>query len=154
MMEDKEKVMETLAKNEEKISQLYEEYSFKYNEQYNLWFMLSSEETAHASWIRSLKASYAKGSLYVDEKRFKVKTVELFSSYLDEKIKEAKETDLSLEKALGIALDIENSLIEKRWFEAIEADIAADKMTLDRLKDALQIHRKRIVDAIEAFQRR
>lgn len=152
MPDKKEGILEALAANEEKISSLYAVYADAYPDYYNFWFMLSSDEVSHASWLRSLDASWKKGTLAVDEKRFALAAVKTFGEYLDEKIKEARGTKYLMDKALNIAFDIENALIEKGWFTMFEAALSEDKVTLDRLIKTLGVHKSRVVDMTREFR--
>ena len=46
--------IEILAKNEEKLSELYQIYASKFPDYYDLWFGLAKEKEGHASWLRKL----------------------------------------------------------------------------------------------------
>lgn len=74
-------IIEALAKNEEKLSKLYQEYAATYKDYQVFWSTLSEEELTHALWLRSLEESYRKGALPVNEK-FHIETVKLFDDYL------------------------------------------------------------------------
>ena len=126
-------ILEALALNEDKISKLYELYAGIYEKYYGFWYMLSSDELSHAAWLRSLDRSYRNGTLVVNEKRFNITAVKLFGDYLDQKAVEVQNNELPMEKALVIALDIENSLIEKSWFTMLESALTEDKLMLQRL---------------------
>ena len=47
-------ILESLAKNEESIAELYGIYAGKFPQYKEFWLGLVKEETAHAGWIRQL----------------------------------------------------------------------------------------------------
>ncbi len=151
--EEKTAILESLAKNEEKLSELYALYAEKFKGMRTFWFVLSGEEINHSQWIRHLGNPALSGDIYLDQKTFNPQSISLFAGYLSDKIAEAKARDLPLLTALGIALDIENALIEKRWFESIQTDSAAAKIDIDRLKDALIKHKAKVIEALEEARR-
>lgn len=148
MRTEKQDIIELLAKNEEKVSELYLLYAEKFKDMYNFWFLLSNEETNHANWLRELKGELLSGALLLDEKKFNPQAITLFGDYLEQRSKGAKEKDLTIKAALSIALDIENALIEKKWFEVMQSDSTAVKNTLIRLKDALSEHKNKISETL------
>jgi len=148
MQEKMREIMELMAKNEEKVSELYMSYADKFVDNYNFWLMLSEEETSHAAWIRNLNNPVLSETLVFDEKRFAPEGILLFSEYLVQKLKEVRETDYTFQKALNTALDIENALIEKKWFDTINSDSAEARINLDRLRDALIKHKNKITQTL------
>ena len=140
-----------LAKNEQTISQLYQAYAEKFPDYQKFWANLSSEEIEHSNWISDLNSKVNQGLISFSEERFKIEAIETFLKYLQQRLADIKEEKISLINALSIALDIENSLIERKFFEVFESDSEGLKYTLLSLAAATEFHRtkiKKILDEI------
>jgi hypothetical protein len=141
---EKHSILELLARNEVRVSELYHLYSEKHKKMHDFWHLLSDEEIHHATWLRDLAPYAMSGLLFIDVEQISQESIALFADYLNKKIKEAKEGDVALTEALGIALNIENSLIEKKWLDCIQTKSSQAMITLNRLKDDLLQHRNRV----------
>jgi hypothetical protein len=80
------------------------------------------DETSHAGWLRGLLAKMKEGSLSISRDRFKLQPVRGFSGYLERELATANEPGMSPINALSVALYIEESIIEQRYFEVLAAD--------------------------------
>lgn len=148
-------IIDLLRKNEEKISKLYKIYAEKFKDWNNFWSALASEEIEHADWLKILYSKVKDNSLYFNEGRFNRQAIITFSDYLEKQLKNARneDKDISVKYALGIALDIENALIERKYFEVFESDAAEMKRTLLNLKSAEEKHIAKISDALNKIDR-
>jgi len=138
------KTIKLLAEHEKVISQLYKEYARKFPEQKDFWSKIAKEEIEHASWIFKLCSQVKKGSLYFKEGRFKAETIKTSIDYLKDRITEAQNKKMSAKNALSVARDLENGLIEKKFFEVFEPDCREMKQVLLDLAAATREHRNRI----------
>jgi len=137
-------VIEAMAKNEEAISRLYQAYADRFPGQKAFWSSLAADETSHAGWIRGLQAKMRDGSLAVNRDRFKVQPVRGFSAYLERELTSAREPGMSPINALSVALYIEESIIEQRFFEAFQADAPELKRVLADLASATKGHLEKV----------
>ena len=150
-MGDVPRVIELLSKNEETISQLYTAYAEKFPDYRDLWSDLAGQEKEHSRWIDDLCSKIKNGGIYCNAARFNSEAVKSSIKYINEQLNIAKTTDISLRNALGIALDLENSLIEKKYFEVFEGDSAELKQTLLNLAEATNRHRIKIKQALASL---
>ncbi|MEA1940107.1 MAG: hypothetical protein U9N03_05535 [Candidatus Caldatribacteriota bacterium] len=141
------KIIELLAEHERVISQLYKEYARKFPEQNDFWSKIADEEIEHASWIFKLRSQVEKGSLYFKEGRFKTEAIKTSLEYLKSQITEVQNKKISAKNALSVARDLENGLIEKKFFEIFESDCREIKQVLRDLAAATREHRNRIEKA-------
>ena len=141
---DRHRTIELLAKHEEAIGRLYEEYAARFPEQHAFWLKLSEEEYEHAEWIRTLDPEIKDYSLSLSEDRFKAGTLERSLAWVTFQTGRAQKGDLSVDEALTVALDVENSLIENKCFEVFEHDPPKFKKVLRELASATENHRKRV----------
>ncbi len=146
-------VIECLAVNEEKLSKLYSAYAAKSEQYFDFWSKLSNDELGHAIWLRSLKELAQNGSLKFNEKQFNPEAIRLFNDYLDQRIQEALVEEFSMERTLAIAWDIESSLIDRNWFAMLKPDSEQGQLTVQRLVDALTLHRKRVAQMLKQYRK-
>ena len=137
-------VIEAMAKNEEAVSQLYQAYADKFPAQKAFWSGLAADETTHAGWIRGLQAKMREGSLAVNRDRFKIQPVRGFSAYLERELTTAREPGMSPINALSVALYIEESIIDQRYFEVFAADAPELKRVLAELAVATKSHLEKV----------
>ena len=137
-------VIKLLAEHEKVIGQLYKEYARKFPEQKNFWSKIAREEIEHASWIFKLRSKIEEGSLYFKEGRFKMEAIKTSLGYLKSQITEAQNNKISAKNALSVARDIENGLIEKKFFEVFEPDCREIKQVFLDLATATRDHSNRI----------
>jgi len=137
-------IIELLAEHEKEISRLYKEYARKFPEKKDFWSKIAGEEIGHASWIFKLRSQAEEGSLYFKEGRFKMEAIKTSLEYLKSQIAKAQNNKISAKNALSVARDIENGLIEKKFFEVFEPDCREIKQVLLDLAAATREHSNRI----------
>ncbi len=133
MEQDSKKIIELLAKNEAKLAELYLEYSKNYPQ--DIWQELVRDERVHFQWINTLKD--IPGVVFSSE-RFSVEAIESMIEHIDKLKQEA--LNKSLIEAFSIALDLENSLLEKKYFSTFKSDEEELKEVFDNLNRATQEH--------------
>jgi rubrerythrin len=139
-------VIEAMAKNEEAVSRLYQAYADKFPAQKAFWASLAADEISHAGWIRGLQAKMREGSLTVNRDRFKIQPVRGLSAYLERELTSAREPGMSPINALSVALYIEESMIEQRYFEVFAPDAPELKRVLSDLATATRSHLDKVRD--------
>jgi rubrerythrin len=141
--------IELLAQNEEAIGRLYSAYAVKFPDFKNLWLGLADEENTHASWIRGLRKKAAEGALVLKTDRFKSAAILTFLKHTESEIA-AVSGGLQIINALSVAYYIEQSLIERKYFEAFETDSAILKRLLSDLEAATMRHSQLLKAALDA----
>lgn len=138
------KIVEMLAKNEEAVSRLYSAYADRFPEYKDFWSELAVDEIDHASELRKLCEIASSGSLYINEGRFNTTAISTFSSYLEKESEPDRVKASSLINALSVAMHIEESLIERKFFDVFEADSAELKHTLSNLASETARHLEKV----------
>lgn len=136
--------MEMLARHEEAIADLYDTYARKFPEFKSFWQDLSAEETQHASWIRQLIWRIEDGSGHINKAKFQAEAIDSSLDYIAELSNQAEKTDFAVKNAFTLALNIEEAMLEKKYFEAFEGDSPQIKQLLLRLAEATQNHAETI----------
>jgi len=122
LREEDSDIIEILAKNEQAVARLYRAYADRFSEYKDFWFGLAIEEEDHASELHKLREVSDKGSLYLSQDRFNIAAINTFSRYLEEESAPDRVEELSLINALSIAVYIEESIIEHKFFDVFETD--------------------------------
>ena len=135
-------ILQMLAANEEAVGKLYETYANKIPEHEEFWFGLAMEEADHANWLLDLITKVNKGSASVYESLFKTEDIQDFHNYLTEQLDRAKQERISFVEALAIALNIEKSLIERKYFQIFEGGSEEYWHVLEYLASATENHIK------------
>jgi rubrerythrin len=146
-------IMRLLASNEETVSKLYRLFAKKFKAERQFWNILSKEELIHASWIKKLFPEVKKGELSFNQDRFKSEIIKNSIDYVTKEIKRFKKEDLSLKDALSVAMDIEITLTESKFFQIYEADSPKLKQLLQALQDAFLGHRAKLEEMLQKTSR-
>ena len=133
-------VLTMMAENEELVSDLYRRYSEKFTMHKDFWFGLAVEEINHSTWILDLNKKVLEGNVRFNESRFNTYAIKNFKDYMNEMIGIANTHEVTLESALGTALNIESALIERKFFEVFEADSEELKEVLNLLAVSTKRH--------------
>jgi len=140
-------ILTMMVENEELVSELYRRYSEKFAVHEDFWFGLAVEEINHSIWIRDLNKKVLDGDVRFDESRFNMYALKNFRDYMNEMIGIANTQEVTLESALGTALNIESALIERKFFEVFESD----SKELKEVLNLLAISTKRHADLVREF---
>ena len=145
--------MELLAQNEESLSRLYQVYASRFPEHKELWAGLAGEEQNHAGWIHRFDEKVRAGQ-GINKNRFKAAAVRTFMNHTEEEIVKAKKPDYQSINALSVAYYIEESLIERKYFEVFEGDSTELKKLLQDLAEATKTHAMKIKTAWDEEKKR
>ncbi len=149
LKENQIETIEALANHEEAISELYRKYSDKFPDYEQFWLGLAEEEVLHAKWIRELMDEIEEGTAFFNEGRFNIVAVQTSLKYIKKQIVDSENQEISLPFALFLALDIENALLERKYFEIFEGDSVKLKHVLQDHAEAEDLHRDRIKKALK-----
>ena len=138
---NKRAILSLLAKNEEIVRDIYKEFSKKFPKKNEFWLGLSHDEQKHADSIKELGLKIGKG-LEVDVDVFDEDLVTGFNEELISYRNRAVNEKISLKKALSIALDIESSILERKFFKVFQSNEKVIKDTLEYLKNITKKHYK------------
>ncbi len=145
-------VIEMLAQHEESIGQLYSIYARRFPEHYDFWATMAQEEMNHAGMLRGLVSNIEEDSADFNPNRFRSKTVEASIEYIHDETVRAREQDMELINALSITLQIEQAMIEKKYFEVVEGISTNVKHLLLTLTAETEEHIRRVRELVAAHK--
>jgi rubrerythrin len=138
-----------MAAHESAVCDLYRALVARFPEQAALFQGLVEEEVEHARKIGGFADQVRAGALQVDPERFPPAAVLDSLDRLQARAAEFEEGDLSLAGALAVAMDLENELLERSYFEVVEADGPELAELLRTLDAETRTHREKLGAAWE-----
>jgi rubrerythrin len=124
------------------IRDLYKMYAGKLPRSREFWIALASEENEHANMLVALKGQIEKGYVTCTDSRFSKWGIEKMLKYVMHSTTFVGELDL--DKALSVALEIERTLLERRFYSCYDSDSDDIKRILRGLESQTENHLRRI----------
>jgi hypothetical protein len=136
--------LDMLREHEKAIGRLYVTYAHRFPQDCDFWLGLSQEEDQHAQWIELLHSKIEEELSGLIVNRFPTVAISHSISYINRLIESANRPSLTPVNALSVALDIEQALLENRYFEVFESDSAEIKRVLELLSQGTKAHLERV----------
>jgi rubrerythrin len=146
-------VLSKMAANEEMVGRLYRAYAGRFPKYNALWSGLAEEETKHAAMILKLISMVDSDSLFFKDGRFNKNAIKTFNNYLERETVKAVRLETPLIEALSTTLYIEDSLIEKKYFDVFETDSLASKQLLAKLSEDTRTHASKIREVLNKVKK-
>lgn len=156
MTEQREKqlaILNKLSQLEESVGVLYEIYEEIFPEYSQFWSQLVIDERKHADWLRQIQSNAVQSNVRFSETKFNSAAIQTFLNYIRDEMEKAKMRQRSLLNALSIALQLEESLMERKYFAVVEGDCPEVKRVLANLAAETQTHIAKVREALEKYKR-
>ena len=148
IIERQKEILSALVEYEESVAVLYHAYAKNFKEEFQFWESLSDAEKVHASLLRVFLNQVTSGSIFRNLGRFKVDDIQKMIQQNRKRVADVQKQSLSLFDALGIALEIESSIIEAHFYDIVESDMAGYRQIAKKLSIETSQHRKMIKQKI------
>ncbi len=132
--------LEKLKIHEQAIGRLYKTYAERFGEQAEFWLQLSQEEDCHAQWMEMLQAEMRDDPRSFVSNRFPLAAIERSIAFVERLILESARPDFTSLNAISAAVNLEQALLENKYFEVFETDKPKAKQLLGRLQDETRAH--------------
>lgn len=139
-MEQKSEIIQLLIDNEMALNSLYLMYARLFPAEENFWKKIAGEEADHAGFIAALNADIQTGKAYLNESRFDPGMLRMVTDYVSTEMKSAESSQPALIQALSVSLDLEKSMLERKYFEVFKEDSNAVQQLLNKLRAATEQH--------------
>jgi hypothetical protein len=149
-LEQQRNVLHKLAELEESVGHLYETYAGLFPDYQEFWLALVAEEKQYTAWVKELESYLTKGTVKFNEGRFNVFAIQSFLNYLKDEAEKAP--GRTILNALSISAYVEESLMERGYFDVVDGDSEALKLTLNNLAEATQKHIKRVREYLNTYR--
>lgn len=150
-MENKnEDVLELMKSYELILKDLYALFAVKIPADKEFWKKLSEEENKHAYWLEVLGVNMQKKGISInDDSRFNAPLIKISIKHAQEALADFGRTEVNAFDALTFASDMENSMIEKKFFEVFYGINDDFDRVMKLLKEETIKHNQRIQEKLE-----
>ncbi len=114
--------LKLLAEHEKAVSQLYLLYAEQFSDYQKFWSDLAEDKQKHAGWITSLNGGIYAGDITFKSDRFNLDNICSAIVYIHVQIDLTHRTEVSLMQAFATAVGIEETSLEKGFFEIFDGD--------------------------------
>ena len=118
-MEQWEQLLWAIYSHEIKLKELYQAFALRFRTQATFWAQIAQEEHEHAELVTRLRKKIEAGTLVFNPSTLKPQAVEASIARADALIKKCGQGQLDLAQALGHALDLEQSMLERSFFRCL-----------------------------------
>ena len=150
---NEKQTVELLAQCEEKLAELYQVYADRFPEEAAFWEQLAKEERGHARWVQALLPGVRKRLITFREDRFGSPAFMLFYDYIVQRLQEIR-NPITLLGALIVAVDIENTLVEKSFYDVFTTADPESARLLALLSRSSDAHLRRVREKWREHQKR
>lgn len=141
-----------MAAHESVACDLYRALAARFPERAELFLGLAQEEVEHARKIGGFAERVRAGAIHVDPQRFPPAQVLESLDRLQARAAQLERGDVSLESALALAVDLENEILERSYFEVVDSDGPELAELLRTLDTETRTHREKLGAAWEQEQ--
>jgi rubrerythrin len=135
------KVLEMLIRHEELLSQLYGMYAMKLPHRHKFWYGLALDEKSHAEWLRTLMfVDLGGGGSCFNDARFDPGVIQQSIDLARARLNEVESKTLYPFIAVSTALEMEQAMIERSYFEVCEGDGDEFKRIMATLAEQTRVH--------------
>lgn len=145
-------VLDGMARLEMAVSQLYLAYSQQFAADAQLWRELAEEELYHAELADQMKTFVKDNPGKCFPGKFNSSAIATFLEGIENHLADVKAGNVDRKKALILARDTENAMLEKNYFDTVTSDLPAIKNNKKKMMQDTYLHRKRITDYIQSLQ--
>ncbi|MEI6970409.1 MAG: hypothetical protein WCL44_02745 [bacterium] len=114
------------------------------------WQALAAEERAHATVLASLVKLEAVGDVVFQSTAFQSKATLVSIEFVDNKIRQIEAQGIGIPEAMRLAIDLEQSMLESRFFDVFEAGSTEMRSEFAELRRHTVDHISRIAEAFTA----
>ena len=137
-------ILDLFEAHETALYDLYNLFASKYGDYEDFWHGIAEEEKVHARWISSIRSKVQSGEISVSTDRVSLSTIQKSLEYLQSQISLFSFQENTLDQAFVLAMQLENSFVERGIFDIIKTDSERVKKTLLNLIDHTRMHYFRI----------
>jgi hypothetical protein len=144
--------LKALIRLELKVGELYETCARRWPEDEQFWLEVAQEETVHARAIERMVSLVARNpALYAPAKAIRLAAVHTIVAGIESTMKQLQTGQLVKLKALTIAVDLENSLMEKGFFGMIQTADSAFLQLRYAITEQTREHKERFETRLAAL---
>jgi hypothetical protein len=141
-----------LIRLELKIGEFYAVFARQWPEDEPFWLDVSRQEAEHARAIECMSSLIAQNpALYAPVRTIRLAAINTVVAGIDRVLQQLREGQLVKRKALTMAVDLENSLMEKRFYEMIQTADPAFLQLRHDITEQTREHKQRFERRLAAL---
>lgn len=145
--------LELMARAEETVQRLYATCAVVWKDDEAFWRGLAGEERRHAKHIRSMIAILSSNpGRFQPGRPFSTAALNTFIDGIERNIESLKQADVPALKALRLALDIEQAIIEARFTEIVQTEDRGFRSLAEEIVHDTAAHRRLVQGKITERQ--
>lgn len=144
----KEIFLELLETMELDISNLYKLFAEKFPAHRYFWEELSKEEVQHAAYAKKLSAYIIQKIVFLDEKKTRTLTIKFITDGIKATYEKTKANELTIINALAYSLNLEDSIIENKFYEYFSTHDQNIAFLLSQIKRETIEHARKVKQAL------
>ena len=138
-----------MAAHESALADLYRAYAKTLPSYEDFFHGLAADEVLHARMLAGFVDDVKTRKVSVKPGRFSSQSILSSLDFTKERVAEAERGEVSLMEALSTARDLEDGLIERKYFGIFEDDGPELTKLLERLAVETEAHRRKVTEAWE-----
>lgn len=150
---DEADLMNLLVEHELALARLYEACGDVFRDQRALWQGLAAEERGHADTLQHLRSDPDVARWLLHDSGLKPPAVRSSITYTDAQLQRVQEGGVGALRALSIAKDLEDALVEKRFARLDPGACTRSAPVLEAFLADIERHRSALAEAIEMARR-
>ncbi len=151
IIQSQRSILDKLVAFEQAVGDLYEVYSFKFQEEREFWQRISLEEYNHATVLKKLENVLSQGYLLFNIGRFDDKSINMTLSYVKRQYHHAVESEITLSQALSVATGIEASILDGSFYEVVQSDAEAFQQIACMMVTHTRKHRQILQEKMTSY---
>jgi hypothetical protein len=152
-LEELQEVLKIMAQCETAISILYKLCSQTWKEDEDFWLSLNKDEIKHSENVKKMaeiiRNRLGSEATFLYNRPFTVNSVQSAINGIMKTVERLKNEDISKKKILSIALDIENSALERRYSEIVKTNDIEYQSISKTIDEETRAHRDKIRKKLE-----
>ncbi|MCF7817406.1 MAG: hypothetical protein K9M54_05945 [Kiritimatiellales bacterium] len=146
IIETQQRIIDKLVECESVIAELYALYGQHIPDMAGFWGKLAAEERYHAILLEKVRVQLDRGELFRNLGDFNLKSTQNLIDFIRQKIAEAQKKVPLASEAASIALKVESSIIDSRFFDMVVSDSPEFREIVEQVSAETRDHVKRVQD--------
>ena len=152
-LEELQEALKIMAQLETAVSILYKICAKKWEEDGDFWLSLSNDEIKHSENVKKLADIITNSeTTFLHNRPFTANSVQSAINGIMKTIERLKSEDISKKKMLSIALDIENSMLERKYSEIVKTNDIEYQTISKIIDEETKTHRDKIKQKLAEHQ--
>jgi hypothetical protein len=151
-MNSKKSILAIFEENERNVVTLYRIYRRRFPESFTTWKKLCNEERKHVQILHGLKMKYPDDADYFTVSAHAWKMISYVVNFVSNQFEDQLLKKINAKEALEVALRIERSMVEQKYFSLFNPEIVEVRQAFRRLNHDVERHINILIKALNKYQ--